>query len=80
MRRDRRLRMLALQPIGPQAVLVVRLTVLHFEQKRRAAIPVPKLRRIDAVPARDLARLQQKRMADECARPLCPGASRKVSR
>ena len=80
MRRDGRLWMLAFEPIGPQAVFVVHLTVLHLEQERRPAIPVPKLRRIDPVPARDLARLQQKENGGRMGPALVPGASRKVSR
>jgi len=48
------MRMLALQPIWPKAVFVPRLAVLHFEQERRAPIPVPHLGGVDAMPARHL--------------------------
>ena len=60
MRRHGRVRMVAFMPIRAEPVFVPRLAMLHFEQERRAAMPVPKLRRIDAVPARHLSRLQQK--------------------
>ena len=50
-----------------------------LEQERRPAMPVPQLGRIDLVPARHLARLQQKEDGGECA-AVRPGASRNVSR
>jgi hypothetical protein len=62
--------MLPGEEVWAQAIVVTRLTVFNFEQKRRAAMPVPKLGGIDAMPMRDLASLQQKRMAVEWARPL----------
>jgi len=45
------MRVLALKPVGAEAVFVPRLAVLHFEQERRAAIPVPHLGGVDAMPA-----------------------------
>ena len=35
------MRVLALEPVGTKAIFVPGLAVLHFEQERRPAIPVP---------------------------------------
>jgi hypothetical protein len=53
------MRVLAFQPIGAKSVLVARLIVPDLEEQRRAAIPVPHLGGVDAMPARDLARPEQ---------------------
>src|SRR5262245_21540680 len=50
---------LAFVPTGAEPVFMPRRAVLHFELERRAAIPVPNLDRVDLVPARNLARLEQ---------------------
>ena len=52
---------------------MARLTVLHFEQQRRAAMPVPQLGRVDAMPARHLAGLQQKEDGGGMGATMRPG-------
>ena len=51
------LRTLPVQPIGAETKVLAPAVLMQPEQQRRAAISVPELGGIDAMPARDLARL-----------------------
>src|SRR3990172_9639514 len=52
---------------------MARLPVLHLEQQRRPAVPVPELGRIDAVPARHLSGLKQKENGGGMSAAMRPG-------
>src|SRR6478735_12015465 len=49
------MRVLAFEPIWAEAIFVPPLAMLHFQEQRRAAIPVPHLGGVDAMPARHLS-------------------------
>ena len=74
------LRVLAAKPIGPEPNFVARLSMLDLEQQRRAAMPVPQLGGVDAMPAGDFARLQQKQNGGGVGAALCAPARRGRSR
>ena len=73
------MRVLTIEPILAEPVGVPGLVMLHFEQERRAAIPVPHLGGVDAVPARHFPCPEQIEDRGGMRAALCP-ARRGTSR
>jgi hypothetical protein len=67
------MRMIALMPVWSEPVFVTRLAVFRFEQQRRAAIPMPQLGSVDLVPARHLARFEEKQDSRRMSPPMRAG-------
>src|SRR5688572_17557326 len=73
MRRHGRMRMVAFMPVRTETIFAARFAMLDLKQERRAAMPMPELGRVDLVPARHLARLQQKKDGGGMGAAMRPG-------